>query len=70
MHVPSSFVASVKLHSQLTAASKTWVGVAFIMQSTKLVSATMNFATMNFTTICKIYRALENYPLYGIHWEA
>ena len=34
---------SHELHSQLTAASKTWVGVAFIMQSMKLVSAKMNF---------------------------
>ena len=35
---------SHKLHSQLTAASKTWVGVAFIMQSTtKLASAENEF---------------------------
>ena len=41
---------SHKLHSQLAAASKTWVGVAFIMQSTKLVSAKINFMA-----ICEIY---------------
>ena len=46
---------SHRLHSQL---SKTWVGVAFIMQSTKSVSA--------FLWQSAKYTALENYPLYGI----